>query len=580
MVAVFWQDDRVEMAGRVDMPGTSSRTGRRAGGWLLLLLLAGCSGGRSSPCPQTGEYQWRGLLAGPGEDDFDGELARVARQRDRQFWALHALPLGLNAELAIDRGKAEVRQAVERFLREQEGWDFTAASGLDPVTVVDSWWSAVGAYAGAGIAADAFRYGVLRDQCYPAEEVERARAQLLRALDGLHLALEVTGTPGVIARGLLRRDYPGGGDVTTVELFDEQGNPLPAEKDNGTWRADQSGRHPEIVWVDSCSRDMLIGWVLGFGAAWEVIAADADIADAVRQRLRADARALADNLRTVRPNGYDLELLDADGRTTYHGYLNENNLDRLYIDGSRNGFHAIMALGIMAALAYIVDDAGLDDYLYDELIHRRRLAVIARENSIVLNLDNVTNFSNYNMAFAGAWLALRHLRREESARDDVLQALEVQLFDTPGKEFQPAQFGNAFYDLVTVAGRCRAAAGQACTQVPDEALLARMRQTLQEFPRPPFWEFARENCDAQEIAAGSCLAEDGQTVLTVLGEVGRGGALLVAEPLPMRLRPPSNYYWRSSPYQPNGGSDGPNLYPGPDFRLAYWAARWIRRVEP
>ena len=55
------------------------------------------------------------------------------------------------------------------------------------------------------------------------------------------------------------------------------------------------------------------------------------------------------------------------------------------------------------------------------------------------------------------------------------------------------------------------------------------------------------------------------------------GDLITAEPLPMRIRTPSNYYWRSNPYKPNGGSNGAGMFAGPDFRLAYWMGRFIRR---
>ena len=63
----------------------------------------------------------------------------------------------------------------------------------------------------------------------------------------------------------------------------------------------------------------------------------------------------------------------------------------------------------------------------------------------------------------------------------------------------------------------------------------------------------------------------------MLGYVGRNDALITEEPVPMRIRPISNFYWRSGPYIPNGGSNGPGMYSGVDFRLAYWAARWVRR---
>ncbi|RME26017.1 MAG: hypothetical protein D6806_06900 [Deltaproteobacteria bacterium] len=541
------------------------------------LIVAGCSAGGGKACRGDHDYGWKGLFAGPAEAGYNEALVEVAKMRDRQFWALHALPTGLNTEISIDRSKTEVRQAVEDFLRKTSGWDFEAATGISPAENFDAWHLAAGAYAGVGLAADAYRYGVMRDQCYPPEQVDTARQQLLRAIDGWLLAMEVTGKPGVIARAIMNRDYPGTEGIETVPLFDGQGNPLPEEKNNGTWREDQSGEHPNIIWVDSCSRDMLIGWVVGLGAAWEVIENDETIPVELKERLRSRALELADNLRRVRPNGYDLELEDADGRTTFHGYLNENNLDRMYIDGVRNGFHAIMALGIIAALVDVTGDRDLENYLYKELIDERDFARIAAENTIVINMEEVTNFSNYNMAFEGAWLALRHLHRDPIARQDIREAVEVQLFDTPGKHFQPAEFGHAFFDLVTVASRCDAEAGVGCRQAVDEALIQRIVQTLSEFPQPPFWEFKRENCDDREIASGSCIAEDGQTHLTVLGEVGRNGDLIVAEPLPMRLRPVSNYYWRSNPYKPNGGNDGPGMYAGPDFRMVYWAARWLRR---
>jgi hypothetical protein len=542
--------------------------------WLVCGALAcGSSGGQ----PGLYEYDWQALIPGPGEDGFDADLAAVARMRDRQFHVFHALPTGLNAEISIDRAKTTERQAIEDFLRQDDGWDFEGFSGLRTEEIVDGWWKVAGAYAGMGVAADAFRYGTLRDQHYPAEQIDRAREQLLTGLDGLARAIEITGVEGVIARGFASRVYAGGGQTEqTTPLFDLSGDPLPPEKTNGTWREDNSGLHPDFVWEDSCSRDMLIGWVTGMGAAWEVIELDAAIGEQVKERLRAQASQLVRAYMRVGPSGYDLEIPDADGRLTFHGYLNENNVDRMYLDGARNGFYAIMALGIIGALADIVDDPAVDAYLDETLIEQRGLAVIAKENSLLINFDAMTNFSNYNMAFQGAWLALRHIRPSQ-ARRDLQIALDHELYDTPGYDFQPVEFSHAFFDLTWAAGMCGAAAGQACQKAPDQAAIDRGLQTLREFPAPPFFEFERVNCDEDELAAGVCLAEDGQTELTVLGEVGRNGDLIVAEPLPMRLRPPSNYYWRSNPYRPNGGAQGAGMFAGPDFRIGYWMGRWVRR---
>jgi len=301
--------------------------------------------------------------------------------------------------------------------------------------VVSAWRKVAGAYAGVGIAADAFRYGALRDEGADCDEVEQARVHVRRSLEALHLAVAITGEQGVIARSFARRDLPGTGPgIETTPLFDADGLPLPTEKDNGTWREDHSGGlYPDVVWEDSCSRDQYVGWVVGFAALWEVIGADPTFPDDVKERLQRDAAVLARALMQVGGQGYDLEIHDADGRVTYHGYLHEEAIERTYLTGFENGFHALMALGIVAGLAYVAEQPDIDAYLQDRL-----------------------------------------------------------------------------------------------------------------------------------ILAGS----------------GHNDELVAEDPLPMRIRPGSNYHWRSNPYRVNGGGDGSRLLSGVDFRIAYWMARWMRRSPP
>ena len=111
----------------------------------------------------------------------------------------------------------------------------------------------------------------------------------------------------------------------------------------------------------------------------------------------------------------------------------------------------------------------------------------------------------------------------------------------------------------------------------DEAAIARGVATLEGFASPPYWNEQRINCDADELAAGSCIAIDDTTVITPIGEVGWNDQLVAEEPVPMSVRPPSNYFWRSNPYAINGDGDGTMLLPAVDFRFAYWMARWARR---
>jgi hypothetical protein len=517
------------------------------------------------------------LLPGPGQEGFDAELEKLARLYDRQFWAFNAFPSAANQDLSVDPAQEANREAIRAFLQDGDGWDFEAESSLKQVDVVTSWHKVAGLYGGVGMAADAYRYGVLRDQGYDAAEVDRAREFLLQVLDSLHLATAITGVPGVIARGFIRTDVPGDGQhETLLPLFDEAGDPLPEVKNNGAWRADNSGGlFPEYIWEDSCSRDQYIGWVAAAGAAWEVIKDDDSIPQDYKDRLQADARELGHALMVVRESGYDLELPDADGRTTLHGYMNEQCIDsNVYIPGLRNGFHAAMALGSVATWAYVSEDPELKTFLYDDLIATRQLDMMPAEDLGPVNTGVGTNFSNFNMAFQGIWLALRYVD-SPAATSRLRQGLDKKLYDNGGKR-QPREQKQSLFDYVYAAGMAGSSAfGPMDRDLIDATALANGTQTLSEFPQPPFWEFAVANCTPEELAAKKCEALNGME-LDVIGEDGWKGTLVCEQVIPMAIRPPSNYFWRSDPYKPNGSGNGSRLIPGVDFRYAYWLGRWAR----
>ncbi len=517
------------------------------------------------------------LLPGPGQDGYDAELEKLARQYDRQFQLFSAHPSAANQDLTVDPLEEANREAIRAFLQDGDGWDFEAETGLKQTDVVTSWHKVAGLYGGVGMAADAYRYGVLRDQGYDAVEVERAREFLLRVLDGLHLATAITGVEGVIARGFIRTDVPGDGEhETLVPLFDESGSPLPEVKNNGVWRADNSGGlYPEYIWEDSCSRDQYIGWVAAAGAAWEVIRDDDTIPQTYKDRLQADAKALGHALMVVRESGYDLELPDADGRTTLHGYMNEQCIDsNVYVPGIRNGFHAAMALGAVATWAYVSDDPELKSFLYDDLIATRELDMMPAEDMGVVNTGVGTNFSNFNMAFQGFWLAMRYVD-SPAAVARLKQGLGKKLYDNGGTR-QPREMKQSLFDFIYAASMAGSSAfGEMDRALIDATALANGLETLSDFPLPPFWEYAVTNCDAEELATKKCVADNGME-LDVIGESGWKGTLVCEQVIPMAIRPASNYYWRSDPYNPNGGGNGGRLIPAVDFRYAYWLGRWAR----
>jgi hypothetical protein len=526
------------------------------------------------PACGSGAYAWHSLVAEPSAPGFDADLAAKVERLDRQTHVFNALATGLNADVVVPPGATMERQLVEGFLQGTDGWDFEAYALTKVTDVVTAWQQSAGAYAGPGAAADAFRYATLRDQGADCAAVDRARTHVLAALEGLHVATAITGVPGVIARGLARVDLPGDGASATTPLFDGMGNPLPTKKNNGTWRADNSGQYPGYVWIDSCSRDMLVGWAIGYAGVWEVIQLDPTFPADLKQRLQADAAAIGRSLMKVGSQGYDLEIHDADGRVTTFGYINENAIDTSYLKGASNGFQAVMAVGIVGALGYVAQQPDLDAYLYDELLGQRKLDALARDNLIGLDLGTGANYSDYNMAFDAGWLAHRYLC-QDGPRAVIRAAVETAMYARPGKQRQPAEQKMTMYDFTYVAAHAGATDEKPLGEV-DEAALGRGLETLQEFPDAPFWDVPVTNCDDAEIASSVCTAVDG-TTLHLLGYVGRGGTLVSAEPVPMRTRPSSNYFWRTDPYLVNGGGDGSRLVGANDLRFTYWMGRYLRR---
>jgi hypothetical protein len=282
---------------------------------------------------------------------------------------------------------------------------------------------------------------------------------------------------------------------------------------------------------------------------------------------------MARSLMVVRDRGYDLEIWDADGRATYHGILHENGIDRSYLPNPISGFNALMAVGIVGALAYVAEASDVLSYLEEQLLAARALPELARDSMVFLDLGAGSNYSSYNMAFAGGWLAQRYLCNEE-ARAVITEAISASVYDN-GADRQPAEQKQTLYDFVHAVATSGATAYASSTSAPDETAVANGVETLQTFPAAPYFDSEVVNCDDTEIAAGSCVAVDGSTI-TLLGPEGWNDELVAAAPVPMAIRPPSNYHWRSNPYSVNGGGSGDGVVPAVDFRFTYWMARWVR----
>jgi hypothetical protein len=509
------------------------------------------------------------LIPGPGETGFDPALADKARAYDRQFHTFSAQPFGLSLDAWIpDAGD---RALVAGFLAQDATADFVAFSGGRTVHQIVEQFDEhgdLGMFAGAAAAGDAYRYIALRDGGHDAT---LARAELLEAIEAFHIAATITGVPGTVARGIRRLDEPG-----PVPAVEAPPGSCPQAGDRGNrWRPDGSGMHPGWIYNDNNSKDQVIGYVFALGAFWDAIAADPAIPQTVRDRLHQDARQLAQSLMQPVQLGFtgsaDLVIRDWNNCPTKHLDLNPrivpiDGFDPLVLSQTatnQNGWNALAALGIVRTLYHITGDVEVGRYYYVELVGNRdfpRLMVSGPARVRAMYQDSTsldTNFSNVNMAYVAAYGLLRY-ETDPALRTRFEAILDTELWDT-GHAHDGESIQQAFFNLIYSAFR---------TPGNDAPTTSAAVAQLHEFATPPYFDQPVENCDAGELAAGACVAIDGSTQITLI----TAGENLARDPLPKRLRPPSNFEWRSDPRSVNGGGSI-RLNPGGDFRSAYWMGR-------
>lgn len=514
------------------------------------------------------------LVPGPGEAGHDAALAAKVDGYERQVHALLTAPLGYGLEAFV--GTPSNRTLIESFIASGAP-DFKAQSGKHPYEVIDDYGEEgdLGMFGGVQAAGDAFRYAVLRDGGAPAAEVVAARAALLRAMDGLHWTQQITGEPGVLARGIRRiASEPGeprfpGQAPAVVALFDAQGKPQPANKEP-TWRADRSGQLPFLAWFDDCSKDQIDGHVFAMGAVFDVTVGDATIPAEKVQRLVDDARALGARLMQrveVAPGATaDLVIMDADGRpTTFHDLSAEEFGPGAVSAQPLNGFNALMGLGIVRTLFHITGDAALGTWYYEQLAGARNYFSSVEQTASLMYTGTTTNYSNVNMAFVAAYGVLRYESDAKLARRARV-ILESHLY-APGKDREARGLGQSLFDFMYAGFRTDGVSAAGATAM-EEGL-----RTLREAKGAPTWDVAVENCDAAEIASRTCIGVDG-TAIAISPTGGRGGSVVAVEPVPMRIRPTSNFWWRSDPHSVNG-SGGTRLNPSGELATAYWLGRFL-----
>jgi MYXO-CTERM domain-containing protein len=349
-----------------------------------------------------------------------------------------------------------------------------------------------------------------------------------------------------------------------VPLKDGSG-PLPRPKAE-VWRAPVASGFDDWIWTDDTSKDQIVGYALAVAWLWDALHDDPLVPKDVSANLAADLGRLAHALMTVTPElGIDLCLRDADGRlTTFHD-LNDRQLtpDGVAEDGSLifNGFNAALALAIVRAAFHVTGDEEIGRYYYEDLIGKRGYDVQMRKTSGLLYVGPATNYSNVNM-LAIALAALGRFETDPGVLENYEETIQTQFWSHGGDDRDVSHVHQAWFDAIYAA----------YSQVHSSDLPTRIADDLGGFPGAPAFERDVQNCDAAEIAAGSCLAIDGKTTLKLAKAPGHGGSVVAQDVVPRAVRPDSDFFWRSDPHEVNGGAST-KLDPGGDYLAAYWLAR-------
>ena len=357
-----------------------------------------------------------------------------------------------------------------------------------------------------------------------------------------------------------------------LPLADGSGAPQPPDK-HAVWRAPVAPGFDDWIWFDDTSKDQVSGYALAAAWLWDALHDDPEAPADVSEAQATDLAACAHALMKVAPEkGTDLCLRDADGRLTRFFDLNPRQLspegDALPEDSVlRNGFNALLALGIVRAAYHVTGDPEIGAFYYEELVGRRAMAVDPTTTVSVMYLGGPTNYSNVNMAAIGL-ASLGRFESDPGVRAELATTLTTQFWST-GSDRDASHVEQAWFDVVYGAYAADAPA----------TIGERVRENLGGFPPAPCFERDRINCDDAELAAGSCIAIDGTTVLEILSDPGHNGQPVARDFLPMSIRPDSDFVWRSDPHSVNGTGSS-LMAPRGDWLAAYWLGRISELADP
>ena len=368
-------------------------------------------------------------------------------------------------------------------------------------------------WTGMYLGAEALRYMVTRDA--------GARAEVMRVAKYLHDAMDITDTPGYVAR------YAGPDESPWNCNYD----------DSAGWKVHGVGEWDGFFWVHETSRDQYSGYFMGMTLAFDALADDtAPDAVAMRATIKQD---LADVIEMLVQNRWHI--------TDENGEWTGNNASWI---------------GPSKRLAWLVQAAHvIDEEYYWELLDQQY-----EQNKALLGIDTWA-FINKYMEYYGN--NLRHLDYfavfrywPDRARLDEYWRI-WNLWNRPYVE----NTHNPWFDGVHVAGCLRLGN---CDPVEIDAISADFVNTLGRYFEPPAWKRA-VTCLPHDLDDFSVWADEflaGVPWLEDIIDINPQTAM--AREIDDRHW--TDMYWQSTPFEAgcDHGADPTFAGPGMDFLLAYW----------
>jgi len=342
-----------------------------------------------------------------------------------------------------------------------------------------------------------------------------ARGEILRMVDYIHNAMDITQTPGYLARyaGIDRKPY-------NCHYPDDHG-----------WKNHGTGPWEGYYWVDHTSRDQYSGALFGLSMAFDATD-DPDTRAKIQRMFAAVVEMLVDN---------EWNITDQNGEWTGNGAA---------------WVGPIMRLSWLVQAAHVIDEP-----TYWELLDAQ-----FRINQALLSIDTWAGLNRYSEYYGNnlRHLAFQSIFRLWPDRGQLEHFYEV--WQSDNRPYVAATY-NPWFDAVHVTG-CRRLG--LCEPAEMEQIARDALLTLEEYWDPP--SYVREvTCSELPLDPFSVWADEWLAGIPWLEEIVKIDPQ-TDEPRRLTDRHWTDMYWQSTPFERSCHTTEDRTYTGPgmDYLLAYY----------